>query len=191
MPPQKLMLIRHAEKEPDAGPPPYGVNAEGEKDKHSLSVLGWQRAGAIVPFFRRALAHGIEPPDAIYASKIGDTVVLADGRDVSKSLRPQQTVTPLVDATSPEKGLQTPCAVGEEAQLVQTILANENGIVLVAWEHHHISNIANAFSTDAPAEWPGSRFDDVWILTRSNNGAYVFSEASQSLLKGDLPAIDP
>ncbi len=187
MPPQKLMLIRHAEKEPVPGPPPYGINAEGERNKHSLTARGWQRAGAIVPFFRLAWARSIEPPDAFYASKMGATVLMADGHDISKSLRPQQTVTPLVDAMSPEKGLQTPCAVGDEAQLVQTIVANENGIVLVAWEHHHIPDIAKAFSPESPASWPDSRFDKVWVLTRSNNGTYIFEDVFQALLSDDLP----
>lgn len=186
MPPKKLMLIRHGEKQPEAGPPPYGINADGEPDQHSLSVRGWQRAGAIVPFFRLAWASSIEPPDAVYASKIGAAVLMADGHDISKSLRPQQTVTPLVAAMSPEKGLQTPCAVGEEAQLAQAIRANENGVVLVAWEHHHIPDIAKAFSAEAPASWPDSRFDSVWVLARSNDGAYAFDDVPQSLLSDDL-----
>src|SRR5271166_6543976 len=102
MPPRKLMLIRHGEKEPDSGPPPYGIDADGEQDKHSLSPRGWQRAGALVRFFRNASAEGVETPDAVYASKVGAVVVVADGKDVSKSLRPQQTVTPLCDAIAPK-----------------------------------------------------------------------------------------
>jgi broad specificity phosphatase PhoE len=188
MPPQKLMIIRHGEKEPDAGPPPYGVNADGEQDKHSLSPRGWQRAGALVPFFRKAWVRGIEVPDAIYASKVGASVLMADGHDISQSLRPQQTVTPLVDAIGPAKGLQTPCAVGEEAGLVQTIVAQENGVVLVAWEHHHIPAIASAFATQAPASWPASSFDAVWILTQSADGTYAFDEVQQALLSGDAPS---
>ncbi len=188
MPPKKLMFIRHAEKQPETGPPPYGVTGDGEQDQHSLSVRGWERAGAIVPFFRLAWARGIEPPDAIYASKVGASILIADGHDISNSLRPQQTVTPLVAAMNPQKGLQTPYAVGEEAALAQAIRVNENGNVLVAWEHHHIPDIAEAFSSEAPSSWPDSRFDIVWVLTRSNNGAYAFDEAPQSLLSDDLSA---
>jgi broad specificity phosphatase PhoE len=185
MPPQKLMLIRHAEKEPDGGPPPYGVNADGVQDKHSLSPRGWQRAGALVPFFRRAWIRGIETPDAVYASRVGSSVLIADGHDISKSLRPQQTVTPLVDASGPKKGLQTPYAVGEEAELVQTILDSETGVVLVAWEHNHIPSIATALAEQAPESWASSCFDSVWILTRSADGTYEFDEMPQSLLSGD------
>lgn len=178
------MLIRHAEKEPDAGPPPFGVNPEGAHDKHSLVPRGWQRAGALVPFFDRAWAGGIERPDAVYASAVGDDPLFSEGHDISKSLRPQQTVAPLVDAIAPNKGLQTPYSVGDEAALVQTILDSEDGVVLVAWEHSHIPIIARAFSSAVPASWPGSSFDDVWILTRSD-GSYGFEQIAQSLLSGD------
>jgi hypothetical protein len=188
MPPQKLMIIRHAEKELEGGPPPFGVDAEGEQNKHSLSPRGWQRAGALVPFFCKAWARGIETPDAVYASKVGASVLMADGHDISKSLRPQQTVTPLVEVIQPAKGLQTPYAVGEEAELVQALVARENGVALVAWEHHHIPAIANGFATEAPASWPNSRFDVVWVLTRSTDGAYDFDEVPQALLSGDIDA---
>jgi hypothetical protein len=179
------MLIRHGEKEPDSGPPPYGVNAEGEQDKHSLCPRGWQRAGALVPFFRESFAPGIEQPDAVYASKVGATVLIADGHDISKSLRPQQTVTPLVAAIKPAKGLQTPYAVGEEAELVRAILSSENGVVLVAWEHNHIPIIAAALAPQAPDSWSKLRFDRVWVFTRSAQGTYEFDDVAQLLLVGD------
>jgi broad specificity phosphatase PhoE len=185
MPPQKLMLIRHAEKQPDSGPPPYGVDAEGNQDEHSLSPRGWQRAGALVPFFRDAWARRIATPDAVYASKVSATVVMVDGHDVSESLRPQQTVMPLVDAIAPPKGLQTPFAVGEEAQLIETIRADEDGVVLVAWEHGHIPVIAQAFSAEAPDSWSRTCFDDVWVLKRSKQGSYAFKKVRQALLCGD------
>jgi broad specificity phosphatase PhoE len=189
MPPQKLMLIRHGEKEPNTGPPPYGVNEQGVQDKHSLSPQGWQRAGALVRFFRNAWADGIETPDAVYASKVGSVSLMDNGDDLSKSLRPQQTVTPLVKAINPQKGLQTPNAVGEEQQLAQTISENEDGIVLVAWEHKHIPIIAQIFSPAAPDQWPdGTRFDLVWLLTRSGDGVYAFNQVAELVLGGDLPA---
>jgi broad specificity phosphatase PhoE len=186
MPARKLILIRHGEKEPDAGPPPYGVDGNGEQDKHSLSPRGWQRSGALVEFFRKPWAAGIETPDAIYASMVGAIPVLADGVDVSKSLRPQQTVTPLIEALAPAIVLQTPFAVGEETQLAERIQQSENGVVLIAWEHHHIPVIAAIFCSNAPDDWSGDRYDDVWILNRSNDGSYAFVETPQSLLSGDV-----
>lgn len=180
------MLIRHGEKQPDSGPPPYGVDAEGNQNEHSLAARGWQRAGALVPFFRDARARGIKTPDAVYASKVSATVVVVDDHDVSESLRPQQTVTPLVDALAPAKGLQTPFSVGEE-RLLAEILAQENGIVLVAWEHSHIPLIAAAFTSEAPSSWSRSCYDSVWVLKRSKREKYVFKEVRQALLAGDRP----
>jgi broad specificity phosphatase PhoE len=186
MPPRKLLLIRHGEKQPALGPPPYGVNEAGEQDAHSLSPSGWQRAGALVPFFYKPWAAEIEIPDAMFASRVGDTPLITDGIDVSKSLRPQQTLMPLARVLAPAVVLATPYAVGEESQLAQLLKRNGNGVVLIAWEHHHIPDLASAFSPDAPAQWPDERFDDVWILTESGGGAYTFSETPQSLLSGDL-----
>jgi len=74
----------------------------------------------------------IETPDALYASRVGDTPLITDGIDVSKSLRPQQTVMPLARVLAPAIVLQTPYAVGEESQLAQSLKRNENGVVLIA-----------------------------------------------------------
>lgn len=181
------MLIRHGEKQPDSGPPPYGINEAGELDKHSLSPRGWQRAGALVRFFRDPEAHAIEPPDAVYASKVGEEALIADGHDISKSLRPQQTVTPLCRALEPKDGLQTPYAVGEESQLVQTIVDTQSGVVLISWEHNHIPIIAKALGSGAPQSWPAACFDAVWVLTKAGD-AYDFCEIRQAVLDGDRRA---
>jgi hypothetical protein len=69
-PPSTIMIVRHAEK-PTKSNEQLGIRPNGEHDRHSLSVRGWTRAGAVVGLF--APQHG-EPraglarPDAIYAS---------------------------------------------------------------------------------------------------------------------------
>jgi hypothetical protein len=179
---QKIMLIRHGEKE-DASPP-FCVNGDGIHDKHSLSVRGWQRAGALVPFFGRPWATGIARPAILYGSRVAGEGVHVAGEDVTKSLRPQQTLTPLSGALG--ISINTDWSVGEEPQLVAAIKA-ETGIVLVAWEHKHIPLIARALSSDAPDRWPhGDRFDLVWVLdTIVGSGMYSFREIHQGLLAGD------
>lgn len=177
--PTTIMLIRHGEK--PVVPPPYGVNADGDQDKHSLSVRGWQRAGALVPFFRWPRVDGIVTPTAIYASAVSEQAVLVEGDDVAKSLRPQQTVTPLAAALSLR--VVTDWTVGQEAPLA-TALRGLQGAVLVAWEHKHIPLIAAQFTNDAPAAWPDDMFDVVWLL-QGGNGTYAFAQRQQTLLAGD------
>jgi broad specificity phosphatase PhoE len=179
MPPTTIMLIRHGEK--PVVPPPYGVNADGDQDKHSLSVRGWQRAGALVPFFRWPRVEGIVTPAAIYASAVSEQAVLVEGDDVAKSLRPQQTVTPLAAALSLD--VVTQWTVGQEPQLAAA-LRGVQGAVLVAWEHKHIPVIAAQFTTAAPTAWPDDAYDVVWLL-QENAGTYTFAERQQNLLAGD------
>jgi broad specificity phosphatase PhoE len=179
---QKIMLIRHGEKE-DASPP-FCVNGDGIHDKHSLSVRGWQRAGALVPFFGRPWATGIATPSMLYGSRAASEGVRVAGEDLTKSLRPQQTLTPLSAALGIP--INTDWSVGEEPHLVAAI-KNATGVVLVAWEHRHIPLIARALSSDAPDRWPhGDRFDLVWVLdTIVGSGLYSFREIHQNLLAGD------
>jgi len=183
---EKIMLIRHGEKQVD--PPPFGVKVDGVQNKHSLIVRGWQRAGALVPFFRTPWITGIATPTVLYASRVtaGDKGFLVEGEDVTKSLRPQQTLTPLSEVIGTK--IITDWGVGEEPQLVDAINAGA-GIVLVSWEHKHIPLIAGALSSYAPAAWPaGGPFDLVWVLDPIvGSGKYSFREVRQNLLSGDDP----
>src|SRR4029079_9026955 len=84
-----VMIVRHAEK-PTTANRQRGVRPDGDHDRHSLSVQGWTRAGALVGLFVPQHGEpktGLRRPDAIYASGHAD-----DG-----SRRPVQTVTPLAE----------------------------------------------------------------------------------------------
>jgi broad specificity phosphatase PhoE len=85
MPPKRIMFIRHAEK-PGVGNNDRGVAADGEPDDESLTVRGWQRAGALIALF---CAEPEMRPNTIFASGVGQD---------TKSRRPAETVTPLVGA---------------------------------------------------------------------------------------------
>ncbi len=183
--PDKIMIIRHAEK-PET-PPPAGITANGATDEHSLIVRGWQRAGALVSFFTRPSAPGVDVPTYIYAAKF-DAADADD--DDGHSMRPIETVTPLSEKlaiSDPSFSLNVDFAVGQESALVADVQARA-GIVLIAWEHHHIPLIGAKLSSDAPNKWPGSRVDLVWILLRAANGSYIFSQVPQLLLAGDEAA---
>jgi hypothetical protein len=72
--PQMIYVIRHDEKPadpPDASPaqsspplgPPFGVDADGNQNQHSLVPRGWQRSPALSP--RRAFTVGLESPSDV------------------------------------------------------------------------------------------------------------------------------
>jgi broad specificity phosphatase PhoE len=84
MSPKRIMFIRHAEK-PGVGNDDGGVAPVGAVDMESLTVRGWQRAGALVGFFN---SRPDMRPRAIFASGIGHQ---------SKSKRPMETVMPLAE----------------------------------------------------------------------------------------------
>lgn len=177
--PLKLMLIRHGEK--PVVPPPYGVTEDGEQNPYSLSVRGWQRAGALVAFFAQPANPAIVTPDVVYASATTDdtSVELKD----AKSLRPLETVTPLARRLGCP--FHTAIPVGDEPALIAA-LRSETGRVLVAWEHKRIPIIAAGFVADPPA-W-GDCFDAVWVLDRRDDGSYALSIVPQDLLDGDTCA---
>ncbi len=175
-PPPSITFIRHGEKPRKDGSTPLGVTPEGEPDIHSLLVRGWIRAGALVRFFGSA-HDGIDVPAVIFAASPGD-----DASPHGK--RPSQTVAPLSSAHGIR--LDTRFAVGNESGVAADILQQE-GAVLVCWEHHNISLIVAALGIDnaAARSWPDDRFDLVWLFQRAQAGSYTFIEMNQALLDGD------
>ena len=175
-PPDKIMLIRHAEK-------PVGVLAgvteDGLENKHSLIVRGWRRAGALVQYFGAPTRDEISVPSLIFAAGTSNDLTL--GEDVAKSLRSQQTVQGL--SKKFDIKLRTDIPVGDEKSL-DAALHEFSGVVLVCWEHKRIPIIARGFSQKAPSEW-GDRFDVVWILDRATDGTYSFKTVNQDLLEND------
>lgn len=180
----KIMLIRHSER-PSPDKKFRGVDLEGRKDKESLTVRGWQRAGALVRFFAPSDDHFVHPalarPQSLYACK-------AAAQD--PSLRPQNTLIPLHELLRSQSKVEFNCDYfeGEEAALVEKVLAS-SGPALIAWKHLTMHVIANAIlgdETTAPQHWPFERVDVVWIFDR-RAGRWTFTQAPQLLLAGDRP----
>ena len=174
MGPQKIMVIRHAEK-PVSGKV-EGVRARGELDAASLTALGWQRAGALVGFFEQPRSAHILCPDHLFAVRF-------DIADANSSRRSKQTLRPLSHAL----GLPINDAFGkeQEARLVQS-LRDLSGTVLIAWSHENILKIVAALGADTltPTEWPDDRFDVVWVFDRVHR-QIKFTQVVQRLLAGD------
>jgi broad specificity phosphatase PhoE len=176
MSPKRIMFIRHAEK-PGVGNDDGGVAPVGVVDKESLTVRGWQRAGALVWFFN---SRPDMRPRAIFASGIGHQ---------SKSKRPMETVMPLAELLKQtgETAFVTKHLKDDLQPLIEDVLSQE-GPVLVSWEHDRIAPLVAKLPNPpaVPGDWPDGRFDMVWVLDRTAAG-WSFSQIPQLLLAGDSP----
>jgi broad specificity phosphatase PhoE len=182
MPPKQILLIRHGEKPPKLGQP-KGIKPDGTEDHHSLVVRGWQRAGALVPFFCAAMDRAIGCPTIVFSPPI-------DGKDGDHG-RPYQTVIAIAARLGVPHVIDH--SLDQEEALVADVRSRD-GVVLIAWEHKRIAKIANAIlgdQTTAPQKWPDDRFDLVWVFDLDPSGRYRFSQVPQLLLAGDRPDVVP
>jgi len=179
-----ILIIRHAEK-PGESWPGSGLTPDGFPDKKSLIIRGWQRAGSWSALFSAGLGGGDYPtPSVIYAADPNATT----GDEPSQ--RPFETVIPL--ATRLGLTPDTTYAVGQEVQLA-TVIAQETGVVLVAWEHKAIARdllpaiVKGQTLPDLPTKWDGMRFDVVLRFDRTSPKApWSFRQLCPCLLSGDL-----
>jgi len=189
----KIMIIRHGEKPADSPPPtgPFGVNVNGIQDYgHSLIVQGWQRAGALANFFAPTNGQLQNKAIAIPATVFACTAP-PNAKGQPTGLRPRETITPLVDKLKRTGSVQTNFSFGEtqDFEAANAALACD-GVVLISWEHHNISQIVSFIPTknkeDVPSEWDGQRFDLVWVFDLNKNKKhYTFSQIPQLLLAED------
>jgi hypothetical protein len=180
--PTKIMIIRHGEKPSDDGAI-RGVSEDGSHDPNELAVRGWQRAGALVHFFaptNHQFSHpALATPDVIFASAPTGHI---------ESLRSKHTV--LLVAQFLQKRVNLQHTRGEEEALVKEVLAT-SGVVLIAWEHKAILDLANRVVGDdhtCPQKWPDSRFDLVWVFDGAGQSSgWAFTQVPQLLLPDDSP----
>ena len=190
---KKVMIIRHGEKPTIKHQPPFGVNQDGEQDWESLTVRGWLRAAALGRLFNPVRDHfpadGLDRPTLIYASAPRDPGVALEQDQASKSKRPLQTITPLAQALNVAPVLAF--GKGQEAALARQVVA-QSGVILISWQHEAIGEIArnlvagNGPKATIPAQWPGDRFDIVWVFDRpaKDKSRWQFTQVPQRLLPG-------
>lgn len=173
----KILAIRHAEKPSEDGKV-RGVDPAGKEDPHSLSTLGWQRAGALVRFLVPPDGCARDPrlarPDALFA-----TAVTHD----SPSKRPMQTLVPL------SAMLAMPIDTRHGRHEIDALLAAVDaapGVVLISWTHRTINRIAERLlgGRGVPGPWPDERFDVIWVFDRAGGG-WSLAQVPQMLLAGD------
>lgn len=193
--PRVIMMVRHGEKPTVKHQPPYGLTGDGEQDFDSLSVRGWQRAGALATLFGSAgqppRAAGLETPSVIYAARPKGMGSGGNALDGKKSKRPLETIEPLAAKLGLTPDLSF--AFGDEAALAAEVLTRQSP-VLISWEHEKLREIAGYIVGDHPSsppyppKWPDDRFDVVWVFTPPAPGgsAWNFLQVPQQLLAGDL-----
>jgi broad specificity phosphatase PhoE len=171
-----IMLIRHAEKAQDGE---RAVNAQGEPDEHSLSVMGWQRAGALVHFFAMPDGHATH-------GRIARPLHLLAARATaqSPSTRPRDTLGPLAQAL----GLKVDESASAEDPLPELAarLRQLQGPVLVCWRHDSLPALANELlqRAEAPERWPPQCYDMVWVVAQESFSRTLV-QVPQRLLPGD------
>jgi len=173
----KIMLLRHAEKPNAYGT--RGVAITGSEDRRSLTVRGWQRAGALIALFGPALPRHTSPllatPTTIFAS-----------RPTANSARSLHTLEPLAQRLSID--IDVSYGDAEEAALAARAAA-ANGVVLISWKHDGLPKLGNAIvgnTNTCPQLWPKDRFDLVWVFDRPiGAAAWSFTQVPQLLLPGD------
>lgn len=188
MTPSKVMVIRHAEKPGKGSGAAAGIDLSGAQDEKSLTVEGWQRAGALTLFLSernsRLASLGLAVPDVIFATGI---------RQHSKSRRPIQTVLPL--AAKLGLSIDQSFSKGDEAALFASAM-NRSGVVLISWAHEQIPALANLLAPPprpvppdwpVPQDWPDDRYDVVWVFDPPASGgeSWRFRQVLQRLLATD------
>jgi hypothetical protein len=177
----KIMIIRHAEKPAESGEP-FGVTAAGDQDVESLTIEGWQRSGGLACLFapgRGPLqAPELATPDFLFAS---------ESKSGGGSNRPFETITPLAS----KLGLTPTTHKKTSLDKVAAGAMSCGGTALISWQHEDIPAIANVIvgnETTVPQNWPGHRFDLIWVFDLSvSSGSYSFTQVPQLLLAGDIP----
>ncbi|MGH3827319.1 MAG: hypothetical protein ACRDQX_09120 [Pseudonocardiaceae bacterium] len=202
-PPSVIFIIRHGEKPADPPPPvpgapplaadpPFGVDINGNQNPHSLLPCGWQRCGALTVLFAPANGTppaGLAPPSALFSPTYGTP-------DKTALHRTYQTIQGTAERL--RLSIENPNAEGDERALIETLIDQRGGVVLICWEHHHIPTLAAAIptlpDTVIPPKWPGDRFDVIWRFTLATGESptrYHFTQIPQQLLAGDTDTIIP
>ena len=154
-----IVIMRHAEK-PTATM--RGVTETGRKDRHSLTVRGWQRAGALVhllaPFQGSVQSNVLATPGYLFASS---SLIVPD--KANSSQREWQTLAPLSERLNIRINLKFDV-------------------------DHRIAELAGYVPGKhrIPKKWPSKRYDLMYVFTRLANGTeYSFQQLAQPLLGDD------
>lgn len=181
------MIVRHGEK---PAPDLDGVDETGKNSDNDLIVRGWQRAGALVhrfaPLDGSALDKRLMRPEHVIAMSPESRA--PDEKD--KSRRELQTAGPVAEALGVI--LDRRFGKGTEQKAAAAAMG-QAGPVLIVWDHNKILELTRAITgAPLPEEWPGERFDLIFLLKlRAHGSGYEFAQMPQLVLPGDLATVLP
>src|SRR4051812_12937096 len=154
--------------------PGPGLDSDGDVNRRSLTLRGWQRSGAL------AATHLC----GLLANPRGSVSVLVPRYAHTEHHRPYQTVRALADRL--EAIVEDPCEAADVDALEQRVL-EADATVVICWEHDALVTFARRLAPAAPADWPHGRFDVIWVLQRqADGGGYDWRQLWQDLLPGDM-----
>lgn len=184
--PKTVFIVRHGEKTTKK----ESLHFEQWyfKDSKPLSVRGWERAYALAAFFgmESDIIKKYGPIHALFAPK-PDAYY--------KSVRPIQTITPLANLLHKDINYNFALDKDQIPALAEHITNNkalDNKVVLIAYEHHHIPALLDAFKVKKHLKkWPNDVFDWVVILEfdTKTEECVKYSIQPQQLLYGDSNSI--
>ena len=143
-----IVIVRHGEK------PAQGLG--------QLSCQGFNRSLALAP----VLLSNYGKPVAIYAP---NPAVKKIDKGVSYAyIRPLATIEPL--AIRVGLPVNVDWGMAEVTQLAEVLLAQTEGTLVVAWEHHfaeklakHLLTVLGGNSTEVP-DWTDTDFDSIFVV---------------------------
>jgi len=140
----KLVFIRHAEKSEEGD----NLNCQGLNRSMQLPAVLFKKFGK---------------PNNIYVPALGLG-------DVTKHARMLQTITPFVA----KYGLTVNSEYDEDDyKKIGKALLNENGTIIIVWEHKNIPPILAYLGVNGYLNWPDNDFDSIWIVTFTKGHAVM------------------
>lgn len=159
--PSAVFMIRHGEKPPD-GP--------------DLSEAGWARARALPEIFSR-------PEFAAYGAPA--CVVGMAAKKYDGSVRALQTLKYVSEKFNvPLTGAYNKDQSQSMVNFVMNSPQCDGHLVVIAWEHNGLEDIAFLFGVRPKPNWPGGAYDRIWFLQPTEAGV-SFTDLPQRLMPGD------
>ena len=167
--PAEVLLLRHGHKP--------GERVNGMTLNTNLSARGWRQAQHLAEIIPACFVRGRPLRLASYRF---DPIT-------GKNARSYQTLVPLAVATGATIRVYSDAESGSEADGRQLLAdpANDGALVVIAWEHRHLPELARGLGWEEMTRIDDDDFDSLWLLRYPDTGG-----APQITLRSQM-ALDP